>query len=154
MKRYHLAILLITGIIVCRFFGSCKNRQIHYNLVYSDLNGQMKSHTHLDYTFEGDAVLSVVDEVRLDSCKVRQPAHFSLLLTNRGKLPLTIYDIDPGCDCVELLSEKRFILPSEASMEVKFVFTPETKGDVYREITLLSNAVNPVEMVRVLAFVE
>ena len=102
----------------------------------------------------GDVVLLVVDELRLDSCKIHQPVHFSLTVTNGGKAPLSICNIDPSCDCVKLLSKKTFLLNAGESRKIDFVFTPETTGEIFREITLFSNAINPVETIRVIAIVE
>ena len=139
IKTYYWITFFLTGVIISGFFCSCKTA-----------SGKQS----IGSAVAGAAVLSVVEEIRLDSCKVRQAVPFSLRLTNTGRSPLSVHRIEPSCDCVELLSEKRLQLDPEESREVKFVFTPETTGEIYREITFFSNAVHPEETVRVLAIVE
>jgi len=135
--------------LLTQAFGS----DMYYSRVYNNIYGEMKSILDPGYTPDTDAVLSVVNELRLDSCPLHQPVSFNLELTNTGKSPLTIRDIGLSCDCIKLLSENTLSLMPGESKKVYFTFTSETQGEVYRDITLFSDAINSIEMVQVVAVV-
>jgi hypothetical protein len=55
---------------------------------------------------------------------------------------------------VKLLGNKQKTLQPGASTKVDFVFTPDVRGDVFREVTLFSDAANSMQTVQILAVVE
>lgn len=125
-----------------------------YARVYSGLYAQVKPIINPDYTADSDAVLFIADEVPLGNCRLHQPVPFSLALSNTGKATLNIHDINPGCSCVKLLSRKTLTLRPGESQKVDLVFTPDVAGDIYREVTLVSDAANALKRIKITAVVK
>ncbi len=102
-------------------------------------------------------MLSVVEELKLEGCELNKSTPFTLTLKNTGKSPLSIRNVTTSCTCVKLSSEmqkRQKTLQPDVSMNVDFVFTPDVRGDVFREITFFSDAVNSMQTVRIWAVVE
>jgi hypothetical protein len=98
--------------------------------------------------------LSVETKLSLDTCLLGESRQFNILLQNTGKIDLKIIDIGQSCSCVKLLGNKKYTILPGKSEKVAFEFKPDTKGDVYREIMIVSNAVKPTETIEITAFVK
>ncbi len=125
----------------------------YYNFVYDTLYKQARSLVNPNYMNES-GVLSVVKELKLDGCKYKEAKPFSLTLKNTGQSPLSIRNIAVSCTCLKLLSAKQQTLQPGQSVKVDLVFTPDVRGDVFREVTFFSDAVNSLEKVGVFALVK
>ena len=125
----------------------------YYNFVYNALYNEVKSIINPNYLAEA-SVLSVVEELKLEDCKFKQPTPFSLKLTNKGKSPISIRDIATSCTCVELLRKKQQTLQAGASATIDLIFTPDMRGDVFREVTFFSDAKNSMQSVKIFAVVK
>ncbi len=125
-----------------------------YNHVYGDLYAPIKKFVNPNYTPADDAVLSVVNEVRLERCQVNVPLRFSIKISNTGKSPMFLYDIGTSCDCIKLISASEQTLMPQETKIVDFEFTADTQGELSREITFISNATNSMEKIQVLAKVK
>jgi hypothetical protein len=129
------------------------NDAFYYNL-YGDLYVQTKSIANPDYSPDIDAILTVDKNLVLENCLVGQAKPFSITLTNTGKMPLSLYDITLSCSCVNLLSSKKQTINPGQSQKIDFELKAESKGELFREITFTSNAVNPIETVELTAYAE
>ncbi len=69
--------------------------------------------------------------------KESQTAVFTL--TNTGKSPLAIYQIDTSCGCIKVEYSKKPVMPGK-SVEIKAVFTAKAPGYTSKTMTLYSNA--------------
>jgi len=130
------------------------NSNSYFSRVYSNVNAQIRTIINPNYTPGDEGILSVVGEVALGDRKFKQPAPFSLTLTNTGSSELIIHDIQSGCTCVRLASKRTLTLQPQESQKVDFVFTGDVRGDVFREITFFSNGSNPMQRVRLTATVQ
>lgn len=125
----------------------------YYSFVYDALYHEAKVIINPNYAAEASE-LSVVDELTLDGCRYKESKPFSLTLTNKGKSPLCVRDISVSCTCLKLLSEKQLTLEPGKSARVDLMFTPDVRGDVFREVVFFSDAKNSMQRVRVLAVVK
>lgn len=98
-----------------------------------------------------EPVLKCETKIELNDCKIGVAKPFRIKIFNSGSTPLLIHDIQLSCSCVELEgSEKHTILP-EKSEYINFQFTADKDKKVEREIIIKSNAINPIQRVRVIA---
>lgn len=125
--------------------------ETYYTYVYEDLFLQAKYIVNPDYKPEDDALLSVVEEVQLDNCEVNEPRYFSVQVTNSGKFPLLIRNIQTSCSCMKLLSPTRMRLKPGESVNIEAEFTSETMGEFYREIIIFSDAAQSLKRVAIKA---
>lgn len=123
----------------------------YYSYVYDDLYQEAKYIANPDYKPEEDAILSVVEEIRLTDCLVDEPVHFKVQVTNSGKFPLLVRDIQTSCSCLKLSSIPRFRLKPGESADIDAIFTGEAKGEVYREIMIFSDAAQSLRRVMIRA---
>lgn len=67
--------------------------------------------------------------------------------------PLKISKIHTSCSCVEQHKyEGEIIIKPKKSFPIKFYFTPDTEGEIFRDIFITSNAINmPILHITVLA---
>ncbi len=127
-----------------------ENENSYYNHIYDDLHQEVKAIINPNYLADA-SVLSVVEELKLENCKLKEAKPFSLMLTNSGKSPISIRDVVVSCSCLKLLSEKQYTLQPNQSTKVNLVFTPDVRGDVFREVTFFSDAKNHRQTVRIFA---
>ena len=121
--------------------------ETYYSYVYDDLYQQAKYIANPNYNPEEDAILSVVEEILLTDCKVDEPLRFTVQITNSGKFPLLVRDIQTSCSCLKLSSSPRFKLKPGESTDIEAVFTAEGKGLFYREIMIFSDAAQSLKRV-------
>jgi hypothetical protein len=124
----------------------------HYSLIYDALYHDAKAVINPNYLAEAPE-LSVVEEVKLEGCKYKESKPFSLVVKNTGKSPLSIRNIAVSCSCMKLLSEKQLTIQPGQSAKVDLVFTPDVRGDVFREVTFFSDAKNSMQRVGIFAVV-
>ena len=123
----------------------------YYYYVYNDLFTQAKYIIDPDYTPSEDAVLTMTEEIELDGCEVGKPRQFRMEVTNTGKFPLTVRDVQLSCTCLKLLTPARFRLEPGESSQVVAEFTAEGHGEFYREIVFFSDAAETMQRVAVRA---
>lgn len=82
------------------------------------------------------------------SCSLVDTLHFSVKAINLGTDTIHIQSIEPSCNCVVLSNVhwNRDIRPHQF-VEYDFIFIPEEKGIVYREITFISDTNIPASSV-------
>lgn len=97
-----------------------------------------------DYKIENDAVIRVDQNmINLRDCKVGESTPVYVDVYNDGKELLVISKIHVSCSCLEQIDamEQVTVNPGQSTM-LKFNFTPDVKGDVFRDIFIASNGVN------------
>lgn len=79
----------------------------------------------------------------LSGCKQDETTPFDLLVYNDGGRPLKISKIHTSCSCLEQheYDEEIIIRPKEF-FPIKFYFTPDTEGEIFRDVFITSNAIN------------
>jgi len=131
------------------------NSSSYLSRVYSNVNAKMRTIINPNHRpGEDEGILSVVEKIALGDRRFRQSDPFSLTLTNTGSSELVVHDIQSGCTCVRLASERTLTLQPQESQNVDFIFTGDIRGDVFREITFFSNGANPMQRVRLMATVK
>ena len=123
----------------------------YYYYVYNDVYAQAKYIIDPDYTPSQDAILTMTDEIELDGCEVGKPRQFSMEVTNTGKFPLIVRDIQLSCTCLKLLTPTRFRLEPGESSQVVAEFTAEGRGEFYREVIFFSDAAETMQRIAVRA---
>lgn len=104
--------------------------------------------------FSQSAVFSVNYRIaKFPKTKEGQILHYTYLVTNKGKIPLKIYDTKVECSCTNVILPEKDILPGEkAKIEVYF----DTKGKYFyqdRLILLSTNTKRKREKLRLRVFV-
>lgn len=90
------------------------------------------------------------NQIMLSKCNVNQTIDIHVKITNTGKTPLKIFDIQTSCSCLTLSSPRRHIIEPQMSRVVCFEFTPDTEGHIHREICITSNSINlPINIITI-----
>lgn len=91
--------------------------------------------------------------ITLVNCKQDEVTPFEISIYNDGDKPLKISKIHLSCTCLEQqkYGEEIIIKPKEV-FPIKFYFTPDTEGEIYRDIFITSNAINmPILHISIIA---
>lgn len=107
----------------------------------------------LNYT-TAPMISSETNVIKLDSCKQDMTYRLNAYIYNKGKKDLNISEIHTSCSCIEIAGEEKIIVTSGDSYPLSIEFTPDAKGNVYREVYIISNSLNtPVYTISVEATV-
>ena len=81
--------------------------------------------------------------ISLVNCKQNEVTPFEISVYNDGDKPLSISKIHLSCTCLEQHKyEEEIIINPKKVFPIKFYFTPDTEGEIYRDIFIMSNAIN------------
>lgn len=81
--------------------------------------------------------------VHLTDCKENQRYPIEVLVYNDGNKPLIISKIHTSCSCLEHHKyDENIVIKPKSSFPIIFYFTPDMKGEMFREIFIASNAIN------------
>lgn len=91
--------------------------------------------------------------IYLSGCKQDETTPFEVLVYNDGDRPLNISKIHTSCSCLDQHKYvEDIIIKSKESFPIKFYFTPDTEGEIFRDIFITSNAINmPILHITVMA---
>lgn len=91
--------------------------------------------------------------IKLNDCIMNERVPLNLTIYNEGAKPLKISKIHVSCSCLESVGEDSdIIINANDSLIAKFYFTPDTEGEIQRDIFITSNAINiPILYIDVLA---
>lgn len=71
-----------------------------------------------------------------------KPAVYEFVFTNKGKVPLVLTNVQPGCGCTTPEWPREPIMPGQKA-KIKAIYNPGTyKGQFGKGITVYSNATN------------
>lgn len=89
----------------------------------------------------------------LINCKQEEVTPFEISVYNDGDKPLKISKIHLSCTCLEQHKyDGEIIINPKEELPVKFYFTPDTEGEIYRDIFIMSNAINmPILHISIIA---
>ena len=121
--------------------------EVLYYHIYGKMHHRLKKDIYTDIEIDSLPQLEVdAREITLDGCKKDVSQLFRINLTNKGMKMLSISDISTSCSCLKLgEGEKDNIeINPGASVAMSFVFTPDAKGLLRRDIIIYSNAINPL----------
>lgn len=97
-----------------------------------------------DFDFNAEPHIRV-DAIRINlpDCKENVSYLFEVLVHNDGDKPLIVSEIHTSCMCLEQHKyDKNIVVKPKDSFPIKFYFTPDMKGEMFREIFIASNAIN------------
>ena len=130
------------------------DKEIYFHGLYSDLFEQAEYVVDVKYMPEHRPLLYLDDHVIiLKDCFLNQTKPFHVRVSNTGRTNLVIKKIDAGCSCVKPVSDSIPLIKPDTYYDVRFNFTPDVKGKIEREITILSNAQNKLEIIKIVAIV-
>lgn len=89
--------------------------------------------------------------INLKECEKNKPVLIQVELKNIGNKPLHINNVSPSCSCLELVGHWKRTIACNEACAVSIKFTPDTKGMIYREIVLISDAINAYEKIEIMA---
>lgn len=93
-------------------------------------------------------------EIELINCKKGEGIPILINIKNSGHRYLKISDVLMSCTCVKLNGDKQCIIAPQQAVTLAAEFTPDEIGEIYRELYIVSNAVNsPVYYVQIKASV-
>lgn len=81
------------------------------------------------------------DIQKVGEVEFQMPKHFSLGFTNKGDQPLLITEVRASCGCMDVSFPKDSIAPG-AHSEIDVTFDAKLLGSFYKEVEVLSNAMN------------
>ena len=127
-----------------------------YQRIYANMYSKLKKDIYTEFELAQLPNLGVDStEIILGECEMHVPKSFSVNLTNKGERILSLTDIITSCDCLKLgENEKRKmgIRPGE-SVTISFVFTPDKRGEIKRDIIIYSNSFNSPLRITTIAIV-
>jgi hypothetical protein len=127
---------------------------IQYAKVYSGVFQEVNRFINPHYFPDSNPELTIKSEpVILHNCALGNAVPFQIIIKNTGRSILQVKEIDVGCSCIALLNKRNVNINPDEEEVFNFTFTPDSKGEVGRIITFLSNAINSVELVEIVAFV-
>lgn len=111
-------------------------------ILYPDFDFEKEPHIRVDTTI-----------IRLSNIKENETTSLDVLVYNDGYKPLVIDKINTSCTCLEQHKYKsKIVIKPKSSFPIRFYFTPDIKGEIYREIFIISNAINiPILHIDILA---
>ncbi|WP_455498178.1 Ig-like domain-containing protein [Coprobacter sp.] len=124
--------------------------------LYKDEFVTAKTVLNKDYKIENDAVIRVDQStINLRDCKVGENTPVYVNVYNDGKELLVISKVHVSCSCLEQIDTRDQITVNPGqSAKLKFNFTPDIKGDIFRDIFIVSNGVNmPILHIHIIATV-
>ncbi len=81
--------------------------------------------------------------IYLSECKQDETTPFEVLVYNDGDRPLKISKIHTSCSCLDQHKyADDIIIKPKKYFPMKFYFTPDMKGEIFRDIYITSNAIN------------
>lgn len=111
----------------------------------------------LDSTYNSKTaplITSASNEIILSECDINHTYDLNVDIYNKGEKPLKISEVLTSCSCVKLVSPKKSIVNRGESMTLRIEFTPDTKGDIFREVYIVSNSLNtPIYTISINAIV-
>lgn len=99
----------------------------------------------LDSTYNSKSaplIATTSNKIKLSECNINRTYNLKVDIFNKGEKPLKISDFLTSCSCIELINAKKNIINTGESMSLKIEFTPDTKGEVLREVYIASNSLN------------
>jgi hypothetical protein len=125
-----------------------------YTRVYSDMFKDVRRYTDPHYSPDNDPELTFGSEnIVLRNCTPGDAVPFRITVRNTGHSILQMKEINVGCSCIASLNDSIVnINPGEEDV-LNFTFTPDSKGEIRRTVTFISNATNPFEQIEIVAFV-
>jgi hypothetical protein len=127
---------------------------IQYARMYSDMFQDINRFINPHDSPDNNPELTVKPEdIILHNCTLNNSAPFQIRIRNTGRSILQIKGIDVGCSCIVSLNKHDVSINPDEENVFNFTFTPDSKGEVRRMVTFISNAINSVESVKVVAFV-
>ena len=90
-------------------------------------------------------------KIELNECEKNKTMLVQVELKNIGNKTLQINNVSPSCSCLELLGNWKCTIGCDESCVLSFKFTPDAKGEMFREIVIVSNAINAYEKIEILA---
>ena len=92
------------------------------------------------------------DEVILSYLKKDETYPFDITIFNDGEKKLEVSKIYLSCTCLKLETADHLTVSPKDSVQLHFLFKPDQKGDVFREIFITSNAINtPIQYIKITA---
>lgn len=81
----------------------------------------------------------VSDSFPADSCAFENEYGFEVCIRNEGELPLSVLRVMSSCGCLRFEGYSNFSLKPGDEISLPFIFKPDSKGDIFREISILSD---------------
>lgn len=97
---------------------------------------------------------SISNKIELSECNIDQIYHLDIDIVNKGEKTLKISDILTSCSCLKLISSKKHLINFGELLTLRFEFTPDALGNIFREVYIASNSKNtPIYLVTINAIV-
>lgn len=123
---------------LCKEFRKFRN---FYNLlVYKEEFQYIEKLISHDYDNVSMPKLTIVsNSFNMDNCKLGEEYHFDIMIKNTGKSSLSLLRVMTSCSCLRFDGYSNFTLYPNEEITLPFIFKPDSKGDIYREISILSD---------------
>lgn len=89
--------------------------------------------------------IQVPDTIKLGTCRIGEEQKIDLKVRNYDRSPIHIYDIRTSCSCLEYQGDLRsYLINPQQNINLPFSFIAEEKGELFRIISILSDA-DPID---------
>ncbi|MBR2359446.1 MAG: DUF1573 domain-containing protein [Bacteroidaceae bacterium] len=115
----------------------------YYLSLYKDEFIVAKRVINPNFDIHNEANIRVSEaNIKLFNHKLGEIVPFEITIYNDGGQSLEISKIFKSCTCLELETSDNFRISPKDSAKINFIFKAEEEGDVFREIFIISNAIN------------
>ena len=118
--------------------------------IYSMLFTEAKAIIDVHYDSKEEPYLICAPIIYLYNCRKGEKKPFSVNCINSGDKPLNM-DITLDCSCISLLSDSACTIQPHDSLLIQFEFMADDYKRIEREITIKSNAINPIKKIVIVA---
>lgn len=119
--------------------------------LYPNLFITAKENTMPDFDATEEACLKSPSVINLQEYTIGKPKVFHIPVTNSGKKPLAIKEIEMSCSCLELFDDMYFTLIPGETRNLELEFTADHNGRIEREIIIRNNGIYPIKRIKIIA---
>lgn len=134
---------------LCREFRRFRN--FYYLEIFKEEFFEIERLLNPEYLDSGTPELTIVsNSFSFDNCSFGEEYRFEVVIKNTGGFPLSILRVMTSCGCLKFEGYSNVILRPEETIKLPFIFKPDARGHIFREMSILSDdPQNPVTNVSI-----
>lgn len=123
---------------LCREFRRFRN--FYYLEIFKEEFFEVERLLNPDYSDSCTPELTIIsNSFSLENCSFGNEYRFEIIIKNSGGFPLSILRVMTSCSCLKFEGYSNVILKPDEAINLPFIFKPDTRGHIFREISILSD---------------
>jgi hypothetical protein len=123
-----------------------------YAVLYSNLFLESRQVIDPDFDPKNMPKLEIENEdIHLGILQLNEKVNFQIKLKNAGKETLAIHDINIGCSCLAQLNDIDREIETGNDILLHLEFTAEHKGEITRNVMIVTNGIEPMRFINIRA---